>query len=62
MTALQVTYLHVVYSFEACGILLPFTVISCSELGSMRRCGGQGDVLSGIAALFYFWATQAEGK
>lgn len=26
--------------------------------GGGRRCGGQGDILSGVVAIFYFWATQ----
>ncbi|KAK7467864.1 hypothetical protein BaRGS_00036901 [Batillaria attramentaria] len=33
-----------------------FTVIMCSTDGSPRRCGGQGDLLSGSAAVFYNWA------
>ncbi|KAL3077233.1 hypothetical protein niasHS_013222 [Heterodera schachtii] len=28
---------------------------------SMRRCGGQGDILSGATALFAFWARKASG-
>ena len=28
----------------------------CSEEGSPRRCGGQGDVLSGLTGLFLYWA------
>ena len=30
--------------------------VVCSEEGSPRRCGGQGDVLSGLAGLFLYWA------
>ncbi|KAK8733380.1 hypothetical protein OTU49_006611 [Cherax quadricarinatus] len=32
------------------------TVITCEIPGSPRRCGGQGDVLSGAAAIFLYWA------
>jgi len=32
------------------------TVIECDYEGSPRRCGGQGDVLSGIMATFVNWA------
>ena len=32
------------------------TVIMCSTDGSPRRCGGQGDLLSGSMAVFYNWA------
>lgn len=30
--------------------------------GSPRRCGGQGDILSGCLATFAYWATQVEQK
>lgn len=32
----------------------------CPTGGSGRRCGGQGDLLSGSLATFYFWALQHE--
>lgn len=35
-------------------------VIRCTETGCPRRCGGQGDVLSGIAGLFSYWMAQKE--
>ncbi|XP_059632557.1 ATP-dependent (S)-NAD(P)H-hydrate dehydratase [Cornus florida] len=42
------------------------TVKSVSVYGSPRRCGGQGDILSGSVAVFLSWARQcnlaAEGK
>ncbi|KNC78677.1 YjeF [Sphaeroforma arctica JP610] len=31
----------------------------CDEPGSLRRCGGQGDVLSGLIAVFTNWAYMA---
>lgn len=31
-------------------------VIKCLELGSPRRCGGQGDLLSGSLGTFSFWS------
>jgi len=31
----------------------------CTEPGSLRRCGGQGDVLSGSAATWLHWALQS---
>lgn len=30
-------------------------LVRCSEASSPRRCGGQGDVLSGIAGVFASW-------
>lgn len=33
------------------------TVLECSETGSLRRAGGQGDVLSGAIATFVAWVT-----
>ena len=30
----------------------------CDELGSPRRCGGQGDVLAGTIATFLAWSTR----
>ncbi|KAK7079171.1 hypothetical protein SK128_000680 [Halocaridina rubra] len=32
------------------------TLITCEVPGSPRRCGGQGDILSGAAAIFLYWA------
>ena len=37
----------------ACGSL---PVLRCSEQGSPRRCGGQGDVLAGLSSTFAAWA------
>lgn len=34
-------------------------VVVCSTEGSPRRCGGQGDLLSGALGVFTFWAHQA---
>ncbi|XP_059162942.1 ATP-dependent (S)-NAD(P)H-hydrate dehydratase-like [Physella acuta] len=34
-------------------------VIACSETGSPRRCGGQGDLLSGSLGIFLCWARQS---
>lgn len=31
-------------------------LVHCTEESTLRRCGGQGDVLSGSAALFAFWS------
>ena len=36
-----------------------FSVLECSTEGSARRCGGQGDVLSGAIGTFAHWAMQA---
>ena len=33
----------------------PIAVIECDERGSPRRCGGQGDLLSGTIGLFSHW-------
>lgn len=35
-------------------------VVSYGKDGSPRRCGGQGDVLSGILASFVAWAEQSD--
>lgn len=32
--------------------------VECPTGGSGRRCGGQGDLLSGALAIFYFWAIE----
>lgn len=37
-------------------------VKSVSIYGSPRRCGGQGDILSGSVAAFFAWARQLVGK
>ncbi|KXS22509.1 Ribokinase-like protein [Gonapodya prolifera JEL478] len=36
-------------------------VVHCSTPGSPRRCGGQGDLLSGATATFLAWADLARG-
>lgn len=33
-----------------------FDKLECPQGGSGRRCGGQGDLLSGAIATFYYWA------
>ncbi|CAI9118576.1 OLC1v1020163C1 [Oldenlandia corymbosa var. corymbosa] len=38
------------------------TVSAVSSYGSPRRCGGQGDILSGSVALFLSWARQSTCK
>ncbi|KAL8515312.1 hypothetical protein ACS0TY_014144 [Phlomoides rotata] len=38
------------------------TVSAVSSFGSLRRCGGQGDILSGSVAVFISWARQRVGK
>lgn len=38
------------------------TVRSVSIYGSPRRCGGQGDILSGSVALFLSWARQEDAE
>lgn len=40
----------------ACGAAPP---LLCDSPGSLRRCGGQGDVLAGVVGLFVAWAAQA---
>ena len=52
-----ITIMLIVCSFFVLG-----SVISCSAEGSPRRCGGQGDLLSGILGVFVHWARQAEGR
>jgi len=32
------------------------TLVASEEEGSPRRCGGQGDILAGAAAVFFTWA------
>lgn len=36
--------------------------LECSLIGSNRRCGGQGDLLSGAVAVFLTWFHQANNK
>ena len=49
-----------IYTLTWCAILC--AVISCDEQGCPRRCGGQGDLLSGSIGLFNYWAKQAEPR
>ncbi|XP_063928053.1 ATP-dependent (S)-NAD(P)H-hydrate dehydratase-like isoform X2 [Zophobas morio] len=35
------------------------SVLTCDEEGSLRRCGGQGDILSGITATLFNWSVHA---
>lgn len=37
-------------------------VVECDEAGSPRRCGGQGDVVSGLAGLFLSWAASKDRR
>jgi ATP-dependent NAD(P)H-hydrate dehydratase len=34
------------------------TDIDCDERGSLRRCGGQGDLLSGALGVFSYWTSR----
>ncbi|PSN39493.1 ATP-dependent (S)-NAD(P)H-hydrate dehydratase [Blattella germanica] len=34
----------------------PKNIVECTASGSARRCGGQGDLLSGSLGTFYYWA------
>jgi ATP-dependent NAD(P)H-hydrate dehydratase len=34
---------------------LVIVVLTCDEEGSLRRCGGQGDLLSGSLGTFLYW-------
>jgi len=38
------------------------TIYTCDTRGSVRRCGGQGDVLSGAIATFYAWGKCYQSK
>jgi len=38
------------------------SVVECAEVGSYRRCGGQGDILSGAMGIFSYWARSNAGK
>ena len=53
--------LHPMINFHN-NIIMNFTVIRCEEVGCPRRCGGQGDLLSGTIGLFAVWARQVEKK
>ncbi|HEY6436998.1 MAG TPA: NAD(P)H-hydrate dehydratase, partial [Ignavibacteriaceae bacterium] len=35
------------------------SVITCNEMGSPRRCGGQGDLLAGAISTFAYWSQNA---
>jgi ATP-dependent NAD(P)H-hydrate dehydratase len=36
-----------------------FIVLVCNQEGSSRRCGGQGDLLSGSLGVMVHWALRA---
>jgi ATP-dependent NAD(P)H-hydrate dehydratase len=36
-----------------------FQTLVCSHPGSPRRCGGQGDLLSGALGTFLFWSSRS---
>ena len=38
------------------------TALQCSEVGCLKRCGGQGDVLAGSIATLLGWAHSAGGR
>uniref|UniRef100_H2YYE0 ATP-dependent (S)-NAD(P)H-hydrate dehydratase n=1 Tax=Ciona savignyi TaxID=51511 RepID=H2YYE0_CIOSA len=42
-------------------LVLSLPVATMNEAGSPRRCGGQGDLLSGVMALFSFWTHNSAG-
>lgn len=46
----------VISYFKSC------TVVHCTTEGSNRRCGGQGDLLSGSMGVFFHWADMAFKK
>lgn len=37
-------------------------VVECTEPGSARRCGGQGDILAGALGTFTYWSQKAFGS
>lgn len=39
-----------------------YIVVNCRTEGSNRRCGGQGDVLSGSMGVFFHWTDMAFKK
>jgi hypothetical protein len=39
-----------------------FDTIQCGIDGSPRRCGGQGDLLSGTLVASYYWAIKSREK
>ncbi|XP_065200677.1 ATP-dependent (S)-NAD(P)H-hydrate dehydratase isoform X2 [Planococcus citri] len=43
-------------------IVTPDGTYVCSTPGSLRRCGGQGDILSGSLGLFSYWANLYKEK
>ncbi|GFR45440.1 hypothetical protein Agub_g6836, partial [Astrephomene gubernaculifera] len=43
---------------ETHGSAEPQLLLRCSDPGSLRRCGGQGDVLAGTIAAFLCWAAK----
>ena len=49
----------VAFNYLLCHEVLCSTVVVCGSEGSVRRCGGQGDLLSGALGVFTFWAHQA---
>ena len=58
----HLTFLHLSPRYEGAlisGCDLLCSVISCSVEGSGRRCGGQGDLLSGSLGVLAHWAHAA---
>jgi len=47
------THYEELVSFQCC--VLCSAVLVCKEEGSARRCGGQGDLLSGSMGVFQHW-------
>ena len=41
---------------------ISYAVVCCTTEGSNRRCGGQGDLLSGSMGAFFHWADMAFKK
>ena len=45
-----------IISFFCSNPLYHCIVVHCTTEGSNRRCGGQGDLLSGSMGVFFHWA------
>lgn len=50
------------YFGKKTGYFYSCAVVHCTTEGSNRRCGGQGDLLSGSMGVFFHWADMAFKK
>lgn len=55
-------HVYIVYEFDCWIFSGFFSALVCTAEGSPRRCGGQGDLLSGVLGTFTHWAHRADSS